>query len=35
VMGQDGYLRVNYGKLGLQMRTLAEWEALTYGVQFD
>jgi opacity protein-like surface antigen len=35
VMGDDGYLRVNYGKLGLQMRTLAEWEALTYGVQFN
>jgi opacity protein-like surface antigen len=35
VMGQDGYLRVNYGKLGLQMRTLAEWEALTYGIQID
>jgi len=35
VMAQDGYLRVNYGKLGLQMRTLAEWEALTYGIRID
>jgi hypothetical protein len=34
-MGQDGYLRVDYGKLGLRMRTLAEWEALTYGVRID
>jgi outer membrane immunogenic protein len=31
--GADGYLRVNYGKLGLQMRTLAQWQALTYGLR--
>ena len=35
MMGEDGYLRVDYGKLGLRMRTLAEWEALTYGVRID
>jgi hypothetical protein len=35
VMGDDGYLRVDYGKLGLRMRTLAEWEALTYGVRIN
>jgi hypothetical protein len=29
MMGDDGYPRVDYGKLGLQMRALAEWEALT------
>jgi len=33
VAGDDGYLRVDYGKLGLQMRTLAEWKALTYGIR--
>jgi outer membrane immunogenic protein len=32
-MGQDGYLRVEYRKLGLQLRTQAEWELLTYGLQ--
>jgi len=33
VKGDDGYLRVDYGKLGLRMRTLEEWQALTYGIQ--
>jgi outer membrane immunogenic protein len=33
VRGDDGYLRVDYGKLGLRMRTLDEWQALTYGVR--
>jgi outer membrane immunogenic protein len=33
MMGDDGYLRVDYSKLGLRMRTLAEWEALTYGIR--
>lgn len=33
VMGDDGYLRVDYSKLGLRMRTLEEWQALTYGVR--
>lgn len=33
--GDDGYLRVDYGKLGLQLRTQAEWDALTYGIRFD
>jgi len=33
VKGDDGYLRVDYGKLGLRMRTLEEWQALTYGVR--
>jgi outer membrane immunogenic protein len=32
MMGDDGYLRVDYRKLGLQLRTEAEWDALTYGV---
>jgi len=31
VKGDDGYLRVDYAKLGLRMRTLEEWQALTYG----
>jgi len=31
VKGDDGYLRVDYAKLGLRMRTLEEWRALTYG----
>ncbi len=31
-IGEDGYLRVDYRKLGLQLRTEAEWEALTYGL---
>jgi len=31
VKGDDGYLRVDYAKLGLRMRTLDEWQALTYG----
>jgi opacity protein-like surface antigen len=35
LMGEDGYLRVDYGKLGLRMRTLAEWQSLTYGIQID
>ena len=35
VLGDDGYLRVDYSKLGLRMRTLAEWQALTYGVQWN
>jgi outer membrane immunogenic protein len=35
VMGDDGYLRVDYRKLGLQLRTQAEWDALTYGIQID
>lgn len=35
VVGDDGYLRVNYRKLGLQMRTLAEWQTLTYGIQLN
>ena len=33
VKGDDGYLRVDYGKLGLRMRTLEEWQALTHGIQ--
>jgi len=33
VKGDDGYLRVDYGKLGLPMRTVEEWQALTYGIQ--
>jgi len=33
VVGDDGYLRVDYSKLGLQMRTLGEWQALTYGIR--
>ena len=32
--GDDGYLRVDYRKLGLQLRTEAEWEALNSGTQF-
>jgi len=35
VMGQDGYLRVDYAKLGLQLRTLAEWDAMTYGIRLN
>lgn len=35
VVGDDGYLRVNYQKLGLQMRTLAEWQAMTYGIRLN
>jgi hypothetical protein len=35
VMGEDGYLRVDYRTLGLQLRTQAEWDALTYGIQLD
>jgi hypothetical protein len=31
VRGSDGYLRVDYRSLGLQLRTLSEWNALTYG----
>jgi outer membrane immunogenic protein len=34
-MGDDGYLRVDYRKLGLQLRTQAEWDALIYGVRLD
>ena len=33
VVGDDGYLRVDYSKLGLRMRTLEEWQALTYGIR--
>jgi hypothetical protein len=29
--GSDGYLRVDYQSLGLRLRTLGEWDALTYG----
>jgi hypothetical protein len=32
VQGPDGYLRVNYGSLGMRLRTLAEWETMTYGL---
>jgi outer membrane immunogenic protein len=35
VRGDDGYLRVNYARLGLSMRTQAEWDALTYGIALD
>lgn len=35
VMGDDGYLRVDYRKLGLQLRSQAEWDALTYGIRLD
>jgi opacity protein-like surface antigen len=35
VTGEDGYLRVDYGKLGLRLRTLAEWDAMTYGIRLD
>jgi outer membrane immunogenic protein len=35
VMGEDGYLRVDYRTLGLQLRTQAEWDALTYGIRLD
>lgn len=31
IQGPDGYLRVNYGSLGLRLHTLAEWNAMTYG----
>jgi Chaperone of endosialidase len=27
VTGADGYFRVDYGRLGLSMKTLAEWQA--------
>jgi len=27
VQGSDGYLRVDYGRLGLKMMTLPEWES--------
>lgn len=30
VVGSDGYLRVDYGRLGLKLMTLAEWNALRY-----
>jgi len=33
VKGDDDYLSVDYSKLGLRMRTLEEWQALTYGIQ--
>jgi len=33
VLGDDGYLRVDYSKLGLQIRTLADWQALAYGMR--
>jgi opacity protein-like surface antigen len=33
VKGDDGYLRVDYAKLGLRMRTLEEWQGLTYGIR--
>jgi hypothetical protein len=32
VEGPDGYLRVNYGSLGLRLHTLAEWQTITYGL---
>jgi len=35
VMGDDGYLRVDYQKLGLRLRTLDEWDAMTYGVRLN
>jgi Chaperone of endosialidase len=31
VVGADGYLRVDYARLGLRLMTLAEWSALSYG----
>ena len=34
-IGEDGYLRVDYQTLGLQLRTQAEWDALTYGIRLD
>jgi outer membrane immunogenic protein len=34
-IGEDGYLRVDYQMLGLQLRTQAEWDALTYGIRLD
>jgi outer membrane immunogenic protein len=34
-MGEDGYLRVDYQMLGLQLRTQAEWDVLTYGIRLD
>ena len=33
-VGDDGYLRVNYSRLGLQLYTQAEWDALHYGIAF-
>lgn len=35
VVGDDGYLRVNYQTLGLQMRTLAEWQTMSYGIRLN
>jgi hypothetical protein len=35
MMGDDGYLRVNYQKLGLRLRTLDEWDAMTYGIRLN
>jgi outer membrane immunogenic protein len=34
-LGDDGYLRVDYRKLGLQLRTQAEWDALTYEIAIE
>lgn len=31
----DGYLRVNYQQLGLQVRTLPEWDAMTHGIRIN
>jgi hypothetical protein len=31
VHGFDGYLRVNYSRLGLKLMTLSEWDALSNG----
>jgi hypothetical protein len=35
MMGDDGYMRVNYQKLGLRLRTLDEWDAMTYGIRLN
>jgi hypothetical protein len=28
IAGLDGYLRVDYGRLGLRLMTLSEWDSL-------
>lgn len=30
IMGPDGFLRVNYDRLGIRMMTWAEWQAATF-----
>jgi hypothetical protein len=35
LLGGDGYLRVNYQEFGLQLRTLPEWDAMTYGIRIN